>query len=192
MTHEEQIQALRDALEHAESQLQNSKELIRRKDEILEWIKMYRGVDGDTGPARKAIEAIALTPEAVRGEGAEKDAEIKYVREQWVAAKALIKVKDDIFREWKKDPSLRVCDADGEHYEVVEISIDRINGALALKSASPREEGGDDAIQLARKCFNNLMEKGNVNWGETFGIDFSLLNETLLALEAYERARGGK
>ena len=37
-------------------------------------------------------------------------------------------------------------------------------------------------IQDVNKLLNNLMAKGNVNWGSTFGIDFGLMNEVLLRL----------
>lgn len=40
------------------------------------------------------------------------------------------------------------------------------------------------ALKLNQRLLSNLMAKGNINWGGTFGIDdFGLMNETLLAMD---------
>lgn len=40
------------------------------------------------------------------------------------------------------------------------------------------------ALRLVKEMMANLMAKGNVNWGSTFGIDFGLMNQALLAQDA--------
>jgi len=40
-----------------------------------------------------------------------------------------------------------------------------------------------EALSLAQRMMQNLMAKGNINWGTTFGIDFGLMNETLIKLD---------
>lgn len=40
-----------------------------------------------------------------------------------------------------------------------------------------------ECLELNKKLWDNLFQKGNVNWGATFGIDFGLMNEALLATD---------
>lgn len=40
------------------------------------------------------------------------------------------------------------------------------------------------ALKLQKRFIDNLFEKGNVPWGQTCGLDFALMNESLLALKA--------
>lgn len=48
-----------------------------------------------------------------------------------------------------------------------------------------------EALKKTQDCFNNLLAKGNVNWGNTFGVDFGLMNEALLAQDkAIAKAEG--
>jgi hypothetical protein len=39
------------------------------------------------------------------------------------------------------------------------------------------------ALQLQQRLMANLMAKGNINWGQTFSIDFVLMNESLIATD---------
>lgn len=39
------------------------------------------------------------------------------------------------------------------------------------------------ALELVKLFHDNLFEKGNVDWGRTFGLDFGLMNETLLKID---------
>ncbi len=40
-----------------------------------------------------------------------------------------------------------------------------------------------NALKLIQQLMSNLMAKGNINWGQTFGIDFGLMNEALIAMD---------
>jgi hypothetical protein len=41
-----------------------------------------------------------------------------------------------------------------------------------------------EALKLNQRLMANLMAKGNIDWGKTFGIDFGLMNETLVRMDA--------
>ncbi len=46
-----------------------------------------------------------------------------------------------------------------------------------------REEQMLEALKLLQRMMSNLMAKGNINWGATFGIDFGLMNEALIKMD---------
>jgi len=50
-----------------------------------------------------------------------------------------------------------------------------------IKSLTEKLAVAEAAILLMEKCTENLLKKGNVPWGQTFGIDFGLMNEALIA-----------
>ena len=48
-----------------------------------------------------------------------------------------------------------------------------------------------EALKLQKAFMANIMAKGNVNWGSTFGVDFGLMNEALIAQDrAIAKAEG--
>lgn len=49
-----------------------------------------------------------------------------------------------------------------------------------------------EALEKTQAMMKNLMVKGNVDWGKTFCIDFGLMNEALLKIDAaIAKAKGG-
>lgn len=49
------------------------------------------------------------------------------------------------------------------------------------------------ALDLSKKATEDLHKKGNVNWGTTYGLDFGLMNESMLATDrALESSDGQK
>lgn len=37
-----------------------------------------------------------------------------------------------------------------------------------------------NVLHMNKRVYDNLFEKGNIDWGKTFGIDFNLLNRAMI------------
>jgi hypothetical protein len=69
--------------------------------------------------------------------------------------------------------------------QVEKDAIDNACDRCKEENQSLREllEDMHGAIKMQKLVWENLFEKGNVNWGATFGINFDLMNRTLIALD---------
>lgn len=146
-------------------------ELIRRKDEALAWIARAEVLEDEIQSKWNVLErlrlrgyqALALTPEAVRGEA---------VR------------RHKAFEDWG-DEVLGLLDSCGMEALLIsrrrcEELSDAYRNAIQTDSAPPREEGGE--IEQVLKMA--LLQRKEYPSGTIGGL--------LWALEAYEKTRGAK
>lgn len=48
-----------------------------------------------------------------------------------------------------------------------------------------------EALKKAKAMNDNIWEKGNVNWGNTFGLNFKVINDGLIAVDEALEKWGG-
>lgn len=99
--------------------------------------------------------------------------------------------------QWKVMPGTsapRICvDGDKDWPIVVTISGHSPEGIEANERLIAAAPDMLKTLERFQRLMANLMAKGNVPWGQTFGVDFGLMNESLIMMDrTIEVAKGLK